>query len=219
MSNRRENEGTVEKDKQSKQSKAAAPKTAKAAIGRAKRGRDEASKATENKLSRRASSRGGSQKEVEEIAGDNISFKKEGGLKHATDKNSSQTNGRGTKRAKTSNPKHETLSVGNRRAIRAYSPSQNAKPVIRRRNTNKAAEERQETVNIVTDEHHLVPPDFRLKRNSFNGQNYTYGIAHYDAVERSDPFLCKDYVTDMFQYLYYSEVGSCYVVETVMLNG
>ena len=29
-----------------------------------------------------------------------------------------------------------------------------------------------------------------------------------DAIERSDPFLCKDYVTDLFQRLYHAEVSN-----------
>lgn len=70
-----------------------------------------------------------------------------------------------------------------------------------------SVEKRENIVEIVKDDHYIVPLNFRLKRASFNGQNYTYGIAHYDAPERSDPFLCKDYVTDMFQYFYHVEVS------------
>jgi hypothetical protein len=53
----------------------------------------------------------------------------------------------------------------------------------------------------------VVPQNFGLERSSFNGHNFTHGIAHYDASERTDPLLCKDYVTDMFQQIYHAEVS------------
>lgn len=60
---------------------------------------------------------------------------------------------------------------------------------------------------VPAEDNRVVPLDFGLKRTSFDGQNFTYGIAHYDASERSDPLQFKDYVTDMFQQLYHAEVG------------
>ena len=61
---------------------------------------------------------------------------------------------------------------------------------------------------IPAGDNRVVPQDFGLERSSFNGQNFTHGIAHYDASERTDPLLCKDYVADMFQHLYEAEVSS-----------
>jgi hypothetical protein len=63
-----------------------------------------------------------------------------------------------------------------------------------------------EEIPIISHPDFIVPPDFRLQRASFDGQNFTHGIAHYDARERSDPLLCKDYVTDMFQHFFLAEV-------------
>jgi len=54
----------------------------------------------------------------------------------------------------------------------------------------------------------VVPRDFGLSRESFDGRNFTYGIAHYDAEERKDVLRCKDYVADMFQHMYHSETDS-----------
>jgi hypothetical protein len=51
-----------------------------------------------------------------------------------------------------------------------------------------------------------VPLDFGLKRDYSGGEDFTHGIAYYDAAKRDDPLLCKDYVTDMFQNMYEAEV-------------
>jgi hypothetical protein len=73
----------------------------------------------------------------------------------------------------------------------------------------KSTERRAEEVAIIpAGDNRVVPQDFGLERSSFKRDNFTYGIAYYDATERSDPLLCKDYVTDMFQQLYYAEVSS-----------
>ena len=52
----------------------------------------------------------------------------------------------------------------------------------------------------------LVPQEFCLC--SFKEKNFTYGIPYYDAAEGSDPLLCKDYVTDMFQWFFHAKVSS-----------
>lgn len=62
-----------------------------------------------------------------------------------------------------------------------------------------------EIVQPSTD-NRIIPHDFGLKRDSFNGQNFTYGIAHYDAAKKSDPQLCSGLVTDLFQQLFHAEV-------------
>ena len=62
-----------------------------------------------------------------------------------------------------------------------------------------------EIVKPSTD-NRIIPHDFGLKRDSFNGQNFTYGIAHYDAAKKSDPQLCSGLVTDLFQQLFHAEV-------------
>jgi len=75
--------------------------------------------------------------------------------------------------------------------------------------TKKKPERRMEEIEIIhAVDNRLVPHDFGLKRSSSRGDNFTYGIAYYDAIERSDPFLCKDYVTDLFQRLYHAEVSN-----------
>ncbi len=93
-------------------------------------------------------------------------------------------------------------------------------PVISRRITRSrsAPSRRKSSIprGIVVDiipagDNRVVPQDFGLERSSFNGQNFTHGIAYYDASERTDPLLCKDYVTDMFQHLYQAEVSSRFV--------
>ena len=60
---------------------------------------------------------------------------------------------------------------------------------------------------IPATDNRIIPHDFGLKRESFNGENFTYGIAHYDADQRDNSLLCKGYVTDMFQQLYRAEVS------------
>jgi len=62
-----------------------------------------------------------------------------------------------------------------------------------------------EDVKIITDDKHIVPLDFRLHRESFDGTNFTNGIAHYDAARRSDPQTVTEYITDLFQHLYKAE--------------
>jgi len=83
-----------------------------------------------------------------------------------------------------------------------------SRSVVSRDNAKETSRERERdiVVNVIPAESNcVVPQDFGLKRDSFNGQNFTYGIAHYDASERSNPLRCKDYVTDMFQYYFDAE--------------
>jgi len=122
----------------------------------------------------------------------------------STDGNSSKPSGRISKRVKKSEPNATiTKTTVSRRSSRSRSRS-----VVSRSNDKKKSAERGRgvVVKIVHAENNrVVPQDFGLKRNSFNGKNFTYGIAHYDAPESSDPLRCKDYVTDMFQYYFDAE--------------
>jgi len=108
-------------------------------------------------------------------------------------------------------------------AKRAKKEAADEQPVVKRRSTrsqprvsgkgaNKTAGMRQvDTVDIVSaGANRIVPQDFGLARESFDGCNpcnFTSGIAHYDAPERSDTLRCKDYVTDMFQNIYHAETN------------
>jgi len=130
--------------------------------------------------------------------------KKVGVKRSSSDGNDSKPIGRTSKRAKKSEStvaKAET--IVSQRATRSRSVASRSNA------TKKSTERRGDVVEIIpADDNHVVPLDFGLKRDSFNGQNFTYGIAHYDAAERSDPLRCKDYVTDMFQYLYHAETNA-----------
>ena len=137
---------------------------------------------------------------------------KKGGIKRSSTDgdNAAQQRGRSTKRTKKSS-EAETVAepVLLRRSTRSRSQSLSASS----RGMNivkKSTERRAEEVAIIpAGDNRVVPQDFGLERSSFKRDNFTYGIAYYDATERSDPLLCKDYVTDMFQQLYYAEVSSC----------
>ena len=59
------------------------------------------------------------------------------------------------------------------------------------------------------EDKYIVHPDFRLQRSSFNGKDFTYGVAQHDREFESDTLKVIPYVTDMFQHLYKSEV-SCF---------
>ena len=54
----------------------------------------------------------------------------------------------------------------------------------------------------------MIPFGFGLSKDEDydKEEDFTHGIAYYDAAERSDPLLCKDYITDMFQNMYEAEV-------------
>jgi len=123
---------------------------------------------------------------------------KKGGVKRSSsDGNNSKQGGRISKRAK----KSDTAAVKDEPVT--------SRRTTRSRSQSRAKKERREVVvDIVSaGENRVVPQDFGLKRDSFNGHNFTYGIAHYDAPERSDTLQCKDYVTDMFQHIYQSETN------------
>ncbi|KAL3822495.1 hypothetical protein ACHAXA_002513 [Cyclostephanos tholiformis] len=125
-----------------------------------------------------------------------------GGIKRSSgDGNISQPQrGRSTKRARKSDDVVAADEpVMSRRVTRSQSePSRKKSSILRAT-----------TVDVIrADVDHVVPKDFALERSSFNGHNFTHGIAHYDASERMDPLLCKDYVTDMFQQLYHAETQS-----------
>lgn len=100
--------------------------------------------------------------------------------------------------------------VAVRRSTRSRSQSSSVLASSRRKNaTKKSTGRRVEEVAIIpAGDNRVVPQDFGLQRSSFKCDNFTYGIAYYDESERSDPLLCKDYVTDMFQQLYHAEVNS-----------
>ena len=74
-------------------------------------------------------------------------------------------------------------------------------------NSNDDNDRKMDAVEILpAGEDQVVPRDFGLTRPSFDGLDFTYGIAHYDATDREDMLQCKDYVTDIFQHLYHAEV-------------
>lgn len=55
------------------------------------------------------------------------------------------------------------------------------------------------------EEQYIVHPDFRLQRRSFDGKNYTLGVARHDRDD-NDILKVAPYVTDMFQHLYATEL-------------
>ena len=74
-------------------------------------------------------------------------------------------------------------------------------------NRKKRALVREVIVDIIpAGDNRIIPQDFGLERSSFDRQNFTRGIAYYDASERTDPLLCKDYVTDILQHYFHEEV-------------
>lgn len=88
--------------------------------------------------------------------------------------------------------------------------SRSASRRLASKTTSEVVSRKHEAVKIITgDDEHIVPMDFRLKRESFDGANFTQGIAHYDAAKRSDPQKVAEYVTDLFQHLYKAEVRCC----------
>ena len=74
------------------------------------------------------------------------------------------------------------------------------------RQISRLAKSRLVTV-IEGEEHHLVHPEFRLQRPSFNGKNLTFGIPRHDKKDIDDVLRNAPYATDMFQYLYAAEVS------------
>jgi len=143
--------------------------------------------------------------------------KVDGAMKRSSnDENNLDPSGRASKRAKKSTDFTTTTTAvaGNAEtnATNKRTTRSRSRPVgsSSRRNTNKSTDGRGVVSDVVhaTDENRIVPLDFRLKRDSFDGRNFTYGIAHYDEAERSDPLRCKDYVTDMFQHLYQAETDT-----------
>lgn len=132
---------------------------------------------------------------------------KKGGVKRSSSaRNNPKPSGGASKKAKTL----ETKASKAKTAIKQKNTRSRSRSVVSRVNAKKKSTERQRdiVVNVIPAESNcVVPQDFGLKRDSFNGQNFTYGIAHYDASERSNPLRCKDYVTDMFQYYFDAEVG------------
>ncbi len=149
---------------------------------------------------------------------------KKGGMKRSSNDGdiATQPSSRSSKRPKKPSevkPVVEPVTV--RRSTRSRSQSSSA--LSRGKNATKKSTKRlaEEVAIISADHNRVVPQDFGLQRTSFKRDNFTYGIAYYDASGRSDPLLCKDYVTDMFQQLYHAEVSSwsrshCVLVSTRM---
>lgn len=111
-------------------------------------------------------------------------------------KRENNDDGRGAKRTKTEPVIEKRTTRSRSRASRRSAISE------------EAATRKPEELKIVTpsDDKHIVPLDFRLHRESFDGKNFTDGIAHYDAARRSDPQKVTEYITDLFQHLYKAEV-------------
>jgi hypothetical protein len=112
-------------------------------------------------------------------------------------KRENNDDGRGAKRTKTEQP------VIEKRTTRSRSRASRRSAI-----SDEVATRKPEELKIVTpsDDKHIVPLDFRLHRESFDGKNFTDGIAHYDAARRSDPQKVTEYITDLFQHLYKAEV-------------
>mmetsp|Transcript_22463 Transcript_22463/g.38418 ORF Transcript_22463/g.38418 Transcript_22463/m.38418 type:complete len:495 (+) Transcript_22463:47-1531(+) len=188
-------DGTIPKETKSKKKKSTTSTRTAASTRprRQTRGRSSIAKPKEeaepSKPAARTSSRAATKKDV----GDKKATTKKGGVKR---ENNSQPAARGSKRSKPS----DTASglVFEPRQTRSRSAS-------RRLAKKEVVSRKEEPVKIITDEHHIVPLDFRLHRESFDGANFTNGIAHYDAARRSDPQKVAEYITDLFQHLYKAE--------------
>lgn len=54
----------------------------------------------------------------------------------------------------------------------------------------------------------LSETDYCLVREPFDASKYTQGVSEYDEVNRENLFEATDYVTDIYQRLYFAEVSS-----------
>eukprot|EP00804_Cyclotella_cryptica_P002689 CCRYP_009610-RB/>CCRYP_009610-RB protein AED:0.03 eAED:0.03 QI:468/1/1/1/1/1/3/466/426 len=204
VSNRQTKKSTADREEQT--SKRAKPIRSSTNVNEeptanSKRGREIASKAkapaADTKPTLRASSRkSSSTTDDANNKNDKPSSKGRGAAKRiTTDESNSQATSRSAKRAKI-----EAEPAVKRRSTRSRTSRDNvqkSKPFV------------VEEIPIITHPECIVPPDFRLQRASFDGQSFTHGIAHYDARDRSDPLLCKDYVTDIFQHFFLAESQTC----------
>lgn len=181
--------------KVTKKKSTASTKTA-AATTRPRRGRSVGAKPKEEEkttnksvVPSRSKSSGGKKKDGEEKK--KTTTKKAAGVKRENN-----DDGRGAKRTKTEPVIEKRTTRSRSRASRRSAISE------------EAATRKPEELKIVTpsDDKHIVPLDFRLHRESFDGKNFTDGIAHYDAARRSDPQNVTEYITDLFQHLYKAEV-------------
>ncbi|KAL7473367.1 hypothetical protein ACHAXS_013816 [Conticribra weissflogii] len=114
--------------------------------------------------------------------------------------------------SKRSRPENNSQHVGHNRAKRARETESAAgtrsgrfRSSSRRRSAAPDFQRRENVTDIIQEEHRLVPINFRLTRPAFRGHDHTHGIAHYDAVNRSNPLLCTEYVTDLYQQFYHVE--------------
>ncbi len=131
------------------------------------------------------------------------------------DKKATTTKKGGVKRENNSLP--GTRQPKRSRTIPVFEPRQTRSRSASRRLASKkeVVSRKHEEVKIIAgDDQHIVPLDFRLQRESFDGAtfdraNFTEGIAHYDAARRSDPQKVAEYITDLFQHLYKAEVRCC----------
>lgn len=151
-----------------------------------------------SKPAARASSKAAKKKD----AGDKKATTKEAGVKR---ENNSKPAARRSKRSKTSDAASATIFEP--RTTRSRSASRRRSEIVKEVESRKAAE-----VKIITDPKYIVPRDFRLHRESFDGTNFTEGIAHYDAARRADPQNVTEYITDLFQHLYKAEVRFLFVI-------
>eukprot|EP00574_Skeletonema_japonicum_P005166 CAMPEP_0201714922 /NCGR_PEP_ID=MMETSP0593-20130828/1182_1 /ASSEMBLY_ACC=CAM_ASM_000672 /TAXON_ID=267983 /ORGANISM="Skeletonema japonicum, Strain CCMP2506" /LENGTH=494 /DNA_ID=CAMNT_0048204237 /DNA_START=288 /DNA_END=1772 /DNA_ORIENTATION=- len=178
-------------------------KTAASARSRRDRGRNKTAREKEEAETSKPAARASS-KATKKDAGDKKATTKKGGVKR---ENNSLPGPRQPKRSRT---------------IPVFEPRQTRSRSASRRLVSKkeVVSRKHEEVKIITgDDQHIVPLDFRLQRESFDGAtfdraNFTKGIAHYDAARRSDPLKVAEYITDLFQHLYKAEVT--YKVEPYM---
>ena len=177
---------------------------------RAKRGRDASAKSTATaaaQAKRPSRSKSRTSSTTGDESKNNKPAAEKGGAKKRVSEDNSQAATRSSKRCK-HQIASETEVIVPRRSSRARSSRDGSKKDSQKSKATKKSQTFvvQETP-IISDPNYIVPPEFRLQRDTFDGQNFTHGIAHYDASERDDPLLCKDYVTDMFQHMYVAEVS------------
>lgn len=184
------NDAAAPKETKSKKKKSTtSTKTAASSRSRV-RGRSKIAKEKEEAETSKPAARASSKAATKKDAGDIKATKKKGGVKR---ENNSQPSARESKRSR-------NIPVFEPRNTRSRSAS-------RRLASKKEVTRKHENVKIITDDDHIVPLDFRLHRESFDGTNFTDGIAHYDAARRSDPQRVTEYITDYFQHLYKAEVS------------
>mmetsp|Transcript_8893 Transcript_8893/g.12738 ORF Transcript_8893/g.12738 Transcript_8893/m.12738 type:complete len:493 (-) Transcript_8893:259-1737(-) len=195
-------DAAVPKETKPKKKKAAtSTKTAASTRPRRDRGRSKTAREKEEVETSKPAAARASSKATKKDAGDKKATTKKGALKR--ENNSQAAVARQPKRSRNNIPVFEPRQTRSRSASRRLASK------------TEVVSRKHEAVKIITgDDEHIVPMDFRLQRGSFDGANFTNGIAHFDAAKRSDPQKVAEYITDLFQHLYKAE--ATYKVEPYM---